>query len=33
MAKSPLSDLPTLTEWLKANPGEHPHPAPRHRRA
>lgn len=27
MAKSPLSDLPTLTEWLKAHPGEHLLPA------
>ena len=27
MANSPLSDLPTLTEWLKANPGEHLLPA------
>ena len=27
MAKSPLSDLPTLTEWLKANPGKHLLPA------
>ena len=27
MAKSTLSDLPTLTEWLKAHPGEHLLPA------
>lgn len=27
MANSPLSDLPTLTEWLKAHPGEHLLPA------
>lgn len=27
MANSPLSNLPTLTEWLKAHPGEHLLPA------
>lgn len=27
MAKSSLSDLPTLTDWLKAHPGEHLLPA------
>lgn len=27
MAHSSLSDLPTLTEWLKANPGKHLIPA------
>ena len=27
MANSPFSDLPTLTEWLKAHPGEHLLPA------
>ena len=27
MAKSTLSDLPSLTEWLKANPGKHLLPA------
>lgn len=32
MAKSTLSDLPTLTEWLKAHPGEHLLPR-RNRRA
>lgn len=27
MTKSTLSDLPTLSEWLKANPGKHLLPA------